>query len=59
MFLRFVTFVLYRSDFVDDGDRGLDSANDMRKAAAFGALDGVLLSFAVVAGAAGGLSRRG
>lgn len=46
---------MYSSDFVDEGDRGLDRANDMRKAAAFGALDGVLLSFAVVAGAAGGL----
>lgn len=38
--------------FVDEGDdRTTDG--DIRKAAVFGALDGVLTSFAIVAGAAG------
>lgn len=38
-----------------DDDRMQD--DDMRKAAVFGALDGVLTSFAIVAGAAGRFKR--
>lgn len=37
----------------DDDEYETASLNDVKKAAVFGALDGVLTSFAVVAGAAG------
>ncbi|CAN0448853.1 unnamed protein product [Laminaria digitata] len=37
----------------DDEDYETATLNDVKKAAVFGALDGVLTSFAVVAGAAG------
>lgn len=44
-----------RGPLDEDGDAAdkSDSDNDVWKAAVFGALDGVLTSFAVVAGAAG------